>query len=333
MRRKIILQVGLIGVIGFGRSSYGQFFGLGRDATAAPVATMETRENPTCGMPGCSPRSTTYGFYYESWRRWPEDLSKISTVPKLSPFVIPDRSLPESDVPDAVDETSVTPRKRQPIPQPTPQTSTEVPPPSESPPTTAPKSEETPATDADDATRDSLEGILPNEELEQPSTTPAPNTDSDSLFNNLEDTNSDNPIPPSRDDDFNIDDLQGSRLRRRRDYTYARRPNRPMKRLLEQIEVERPTRVADSNVSKTVAPATESAPTASDEDASIARTEPSRPRNPLRKASVPKSPNPVLHAIYETKRTDGEVTKVPTKLASADESPSEKRSVNPLRGR
>ncbi len=61
---------------------------------------------------GCQPRSTSYGYYLENWRRWPEEPSTPSITPKLSPYAVIPRATnaPKSEIPDSRDE--VAPRQR-----------------------------------------------------------------------------------------------------------------------------------------------------------------------------------------------------------------------------
>ena len=67
----------------------------------------------TCGPRACPANATTYGYYRESWRRWP--LEPAGAAGQLAPFAKPPRDLPATELPPAEDETSSTFRKRTPV--------------------------------------------------------------------------------------------------------------------------------------------------------------------------------------------------------------------------
>jgi len=97
----------------------------------------ETVAQSTCELGNCQPRTLSYGYYRENWRRWPEEPSTPTVTNSLSPYAKPtlDRlSVPQSVVPDPRDEASPNQRNR-------PGTGLNVvTPPTATPPTTAPPS-------------------------------------------------------------------------------------------------------------------------------------------------------------------------------------------------
>ena len=81
-------------------------------ASEPVVFQGSTQPNSSCSMPSCRP-VRPYGHFGTSWRRWPEDVSTYTTNPRLTPFVVPDRSgAPDTVVPDALDEAEFTPKYR-----------------------------------------------------------------------------------------------------------------------------------------------------------------------------------------------------------------------------
>ena len=68
---------------------------------------------PWCGLQGCPAKAETFGFFRENWRRWPDESPDMMDA--LSPFVTPDRDVPDTIVPDARDEASQVQRQRTPV--------------------------------------------------------------------------------------------------------------------------------------------------------------------------------------------------------------------------
>jgi len=75
----------------------------------------ETVAHGTCELGNCQPRTLSYGYYRENWRRWPEEPSTPTVTNSLSPYAKPtpdSLSVPQSAVPDPRDEASPNQRHR-----------------------------------------------------------------------------------------------------------------------------------------------------------------------------------------------------------------------------
>lgn len=79
------------------------------DPTLMPAPASS---NVGCDIAGCQPRATSYGYYRENWRRWPEEPATPSITPKLTPYATMPRptDAPKAEVPEARDEVSNHPR-------------------------------------------------------------------------------------------------------------------------------------------------------------------------------------------------------------------------------
>ncbi len=100
-----MLFLACLTTLGQGSSAHGQI-------TAQLAREDLLDSNRSCGVLPCPPRVLTYGFYHENWRRWPEESSATGGA-DLSPFALPDRTVPPVEVPDPRDEGTVSPRRRQ----------------------------------------------------------------------------------------------------------------------------------------------------------------------------------------------------------------------------
>ncbi len=75
----------------------------------------ETVAQSNCELGNCQPRTLSYGYYRENWRRWPEEPSTPTVTNSLSPYAKPTLdhlSVPQSAVPDPRDEASPNQRHR-----------------------------------------------------------------------------------------------------------------------------------------------------------------------------------------------------------------------------
>jgi hypothetical protein len=102
--RKLLVQVGLLTVC-LPTSATGQVF-------ARAALEAEDASNASCALQSCPPRTLTYGYYHEHWRRWPEEPGATELADELSPFTRPSRGVPAVEVPPPSDEDALAPRRR-----------------------------------------------------------------------------------------------------------------------------------------------------------------------------------------------------------------------------
>jgi hypothetical protein len=225
--------------------------------------------NRSCGVLGCPPQTLTYGYHHEHWRRWPEAYSLPGQDKALSPFVAPDRAVPQSTVLDPRDEGSLAPRTRTdgvtPAPA-RPESGAPSPPPRSPAATPAPTLPRGPATRPTPAPPPPQDGLLIPESLptipaEPPTGQATPAPSGDSFFpdadENLPETlpfDDAAPTPPAGgqgtpgsqgpvDTEFNPDDfgqIDPQRLRRYRNGLSTKL--RPARRAVLQASNDSPSR-------------------------------------------------------------------------------------------